>query len=444
MIVVMANMIGTGIFTTSGLIMADLGNAWALLLGWVLGGLFALAGALCYAELGVRFPKAGGDYVFLRESFGDKWGFLSGWVLLLVGFSAPIAAAAMAFATYLLTGFNLPTDVALTLQVRGFILLTFSPVTVIAAGVILIFALLHRHSLYFGSRVQNLLTGLVILLILAFVLAGWSCGRGSWSHLGALPALSLLASDRFASSLILISYAYLGWNGAAFLGEEIDQPHRNLPLALIGGTLLVTLLYLLLNLIYIYALAPADMAGVVAVGERAAAALFGPEISRYFAQGISLGLLSLICVMLLLGPRVYLAMARDGLFFAAFGRLSGPHQTPANAIALQAAMTIVLIFTASFEQLLLFIGTTLTFFSLLTVAGLMYLRHRQPRPELPYRTLGYPLTPLIYILGNLWIIIYSLSRRPEVGLGGLGTVLLGLLLYRLFKKQQPHPDSVPG
>lgn len=436
MIVVMANMIGTGIFTTSGFIMADLENAWALLCGWALGGLFALAGALCYAELGARFPKAGGDYVFLRESFGEIWGFLSGWVLLLVGFSAPIAAAAMAFATYLLTGFGWPTDLGFTLRYRGFILLTVSPVTVIAAAVIFFFALLHRHSLYIGSRVQNLLTGLVILLILTFIGVGLGYGQGSWSHLGPAPPLSLFFTNRFASSLILISYAYLGWNGAAYLGEEIDRPRRNIPLALIGGTLLVTLLYLLLNLTYIYALAPEDMAGVVAVGEKAATALFGPRISRFFAQAIALGLLSLICVMMLVGPRVYLAMARDGLFFAAFGRLHGRRRTPANAIALQAALAIGMIFTASFENLLLFIGTTLILFSLLAVVGLMALRRRQPAPELPYHTLGYPLTPLVYVAGNLWIIGYSLSRRPEIGIFSGATILVGLVLYHLFKRYQ--------
>lgn len=435
-VVVVASMIGTGIFTTSGFIMAELQNPWALLLGWALGGLVALAGALCYGELGARFPHAGGDYVFLRESFGDRWGFVCGFVLLLVGFSAPIAAAAMAFATYLLTGFALPTDWGWSLRYRGFIFLTLSPVTVLASTLILGFAWLHRHSLNLGSRVQNLLTGFNVSLILIFVAAGLLWGRGSWEHLGALPPVSLLISDRFAASLILIAYAYLGWNGAAYLGGEIVNPHRNIPLALISGTLLVIILYLSLNLVYIFALSPAEMAGVLAVGERAAAALFGPRVSRIFAKAIALGLLSLISVMIMTGPRVYLAMARDGLFFQAFGRLTGPHRTPGNAIALQAAMAIVLILTASFEILLLFIGTTLTFFSMLNVMGLMRLRRRQPQPELAYRTFGYPVTPLFYILGNLWIIIYTLGRRPEVGLIGLGTVLLGLGLHYLFKK--PH------
>jgi len=255
-VLVVANMVGAGIFTTSGFIMQELRNPWALLACWAVGGLFALAGALCYGELGARYPRAGGEYVFLRESFGEPVAFLSGWVSLLVGFSAPIAAGAMAFAVYFFGSAGVRPDPGFTWTFHGVTVLTLSPVTLLASGVVLVFSFIHRHSLFLGSRVQNLLTLFKVALILAFIFLALGWGTGTLAHLGEPPPVSFYFSGRFATSLIFITFAYSGWNAATYIGSEIKRPDKNLPLSLILGTGAVMVLYLGLNFIYVYALAP--------------------------------------------------------------------------------------------------------------------------------------------------------------------------------------------
>ncbi len=432
---VVANMVGTGIFTTSGFIIQELGNPWAMLGCWAVGGMFALTGALCYGELGARYPRAGGEYVFLRESFGELAGFLSGWISLLVGFSAPIAAAAMAFAVYFLAGFiGIPAG-GITWTYQGVPILTLSSVTLLAAGVILAFSFIHRHSLSLGSSVQNILTLFKVLLILAFIFLGLKWGKGSLAHFGEAPPLKVLLSGQFATSLIFITFAYSGWNAAAYMGGEISRPRRHIPLALIAGTLFVAVLYLLLNVTFLYGLPPQKMSGVLEVGEKAALALFGPGFSRIFSGAIALSLLSLISAMMLTGPRVYLAMAQDGLFFPGISKLGARRGTPGNAILLQAGLALFLVLTASFENLLLFIGFMLSLFSLLTVGGLIILRQRLPMANLPYRTVGYPFTAIFFILCNLWIVLFALLSKPLVALTGLATILAGTFLYLYFKQR---------
>ncbi|MFZ5451186.1 MAG: APC family permease [Thermodesulfobacteriota bacterium] len=434
-VLVVANMVGTGIFTTSGFIVKELGNPWAMLGCWAVGGLFALTGALCYGELGARFPRAGGEYVFLRESYGELPGFLSGWVSLLVGFSAPIAAAAMAFAVYFLAGWGGGQELGFVWRVQGVALLTLSPVTLLASGVILAFSLVHSHSLFLGSRVQNGLTLFKVALIMALVILGLGWGRGSPAHFEAAPGVGVFFSGQFATSLIFITFAYSGWNAAAYMGGEITRPTRNIPLALVGGTLLVTILYLLLNLTFIYALSVQEMSGVLAVGEKAALSLFGVGVSRVFSGAIALSLLSLVSAMMMTGPRVYLAMAQDGLFFPGLSKLHGRRATPGNAIRLQCGLALFMVLTASFENLLIFIGFTLSLFSLLAVAGLMVVKHKNPAPDLPYKTWGYPYTAILFILGNLWIVFFSIVNRPAVSLTGLAAILSGAAFYLYFKKR---------
>jgi APA family basic amino acid/polyamine antiporter len=440
-ILVVANMVGTGIFTTSGFVIQGLGNPWAMLGCWVVGGLFALTGALCYGELGARFPRAGGEYVFLRESFGELPAFLSGWVSLLVGFSAPIAAGSMAFAVYFLAGWPGLQEMGLVWKIQGVTVLTLAPVTLLASGVIVAFSLVHSHSLFLGSRVQNALTLFKIALIMAFVILGLAWGRGSPAHFEAAPPLGVFFSGQFATSLVFITFAYSGWNAAAYMGGEISRPTRNIPLALLGGTLLVTVLYLLLNLTFIYGLSAQEMSGVLAVGEKAAVALFGVHVSRVFSGAIALSLLSLVSAMMMTGPRVYQAMAKDGLFFPGISRLKGGSATPGNAIRLQAGLALIIVLTASFENLLVFIGFTLSLFSLLAVAGLMVLKRRNPSPDLLYKTWGYPFTAVLFILGNLWIILFSIINRPAVSLTGLAAILSGAVFYFFFKRRAKSPDA---
>ena len=437
--IVVANMVGTGIFTTSGFILQEVGSTSALLLAWFLGGIFALCGALCYGELGARYPQAGGEYVFLRESHGKPLAFLSGWISLIVGFSAPIAAAAIAFATYLLKAVGAPAGAHRVIDLFGVPVATLSLPTLMAVAVVLLLSIIHVHSLRVGSQVQNLLTLFKLALVVGFIAAGLASPNGSTAHLAADFSLASLLDGKFAVALIFISFAYSGWNAAAYLGGEIKRPSRNIPLAMLAGTLLVTALYLLLNLVYVYALAADEMEGVLEVAAVAGARLFGPGIGSWLNGAISLGLLSVLSAMILAGPRVYYAMSRDGIFFPLFARVSDARHTPAPAIGLQAAIAIVMIVSASYDKLLIYIGFTLSLFAMLTVVGLIRLRLRSPATVPTYRTWGYPLTPLIFIIGNLWIIYFSIRSRPAPVLWGLATIAAGLAVYFYFYRRQPFP-----
>ncbi|MBS3759253.1 MAG: amino acid permease [Desulfobacterales bacterium] len=431
-ILVIANMVGTGIFTTTGYIMTELNNPHSLLLCWFVGGIFALCGALCYGELGSRFPRAGGEYVFLRESFGKSMGFLSGWISLIVGFSAPIAAAAIAFATYLFHALSIPASPGITLSVAGFHMATFSWVNLVAVGMIIVFSLVHYHSLATGSRVQNGLTLFKICLIIVFIITGFLFGNGSARHFVPAGGSEGISMEAFAVSLIFVAFAYSGWNAAAYLGGEIKEPRRNIPVSLVVGTLVVICLYLLLNGIYVYAMPADQMGDVLDVGAKSAVFLFGDHISRYFSGAVALGILSVLSAMIMTGPRVYFAMSKDGVFFTLFARLNKKRHTPAASIFLQAAIAIVMVVTATFNELLIYIGFTLSIIAMLTVLGMMWLRHTRPDETGAYKTLGYPFTPLLFVLGNLWIVIFSIKSRPLNALFGLTTILGGILVYAWF------------
>ncbi len=440
--IVVANMVGTGIFTTSGFILQEVGSSSALLLGWFVGGAFALCGALCYGELGARYPQAGGEYVYLREAFGKPLAFLSGWISLIVGFSAPIAAAAIAFSIYLLKAVGATADTDRVVTLFGVPIVTLSLPVMLAIAVVVLLSILHVHSLRVGSRVQNLLTLFKIALIVSFIGAGIFSSGGSTDHFSGSLSLNILLDGKFVVALIFISFAYSGWNAAAYLGGEIKRPSRNIPLAMLAGTLIVTALYLLLNLVYVYALPPDDMRGVMEVAAAAGTRLFGPGIGRWLNGAISLGLLSVISAMILAGPRVYYAMSCDGIFFSLFGKVDATRHTPAHAIGLQAAIAIAMIVSASYDKLLVYIGFTLSLFAMLTVIGLIRVRFKNPGEGPAYRTWGYPLTPLIFILGNLWIIYFSIRSRPAPVVWGIVTIAAGMGMYVYFYRTRSLPREV--
>jgi len=438
-ILVIANMIGTGIFTTSGFIMSSLRNPQAMLLCWFAGGVLALSGAFCYGELGAMFPRAGGDYVFLRESLGRLMGFLSGWISLIVGFSAPIAAAAMAFSTYFSHSLPAGAHGWTTLFLWKVGPVTLSPINVVAIAVIIIFSLVHWRGLHFGSRVQNLLTGIKVGAIFAFIIGGLVLGKGSTAHFSSELPADLIFSGPFAISLIFVSFAYSGWNAAAYLGAEIKDPSQNIPQSLLQGTLLVMVLYLLLNVVFIYALPVEEMSGVLEVGTKSALSLFGHSSGSAFSMAVTVCLLSVISAMIMAGPRVYYAMAKDGTFFRWFGEVGSRPATPGRSIFLQAGIAALMVITSAFDKLLLYIGFTLSLFAMLTVLGMMVLRYRCPDYPRPYRTFGYPVTPILFMLGNLWIIIFSFSSNPMVFLYGGGTILTGLLVFLFFDRITRRP-----
>ncbi|KMY65726.1 hypothetical protein AAU61_20790 [Desulfocarbo indianensis] len=429
--VIVANMVGSGIFTTSGFIMQMLGDPWWLLACWLVGGLIALTGALSYGELGARLPHAGGEYVFLRESFGPAWAFLSGWVSLVVGFSAPIAASAVAAAGYLLQAWpGAPQEPFLAM---GGLALTAE--NLLALFFIAAFTLLHAKSLGLGISILNVLTVFKILVLAVLIAAGLSLWPASepWSPLAAMGSQAPDAGS-VATALVFVSFAYSGFNAAAYLGGEIKNPRRNLPLALMWGTGLVMVLYLLLNVAYLAALGPAGIPGVKEIGALAAKALLGPGAGRALSAAVCLCLLSGLGAMILAGPRVYFAMARDGLFLGFLGRIDPASGLPSNAIWLQCLIAAIMVLTASFEALLFYIGFTLSLFAALAVAGLFALRRRDPRP-VAFRVPGYPLTPLVFIAANLAMVGFALVDNPWRGLPSGITLASGLALYWFFRKR---------
>jgi len=285
------------------------------------------------------------------------------------------------------------------------------------------------------------LTIFKIGLIVVFVVAGLCLGYGSTGNFSKGLDLRPVFQDKFAVSLIFVSFAYSGWNAAAYLGGEIKKPGRNIPLALFTGTFLVMCLYLLLNVVYVYALPAKEMSGVLDVGARSAVSLFGDDISKYFSGAIAIGLLSVLSAMIMTGPRVYYAMSKDGVFFELFGKVNKVHRTPAYSIILQAAIAIFMVITFSFDKLLLYVGFTLAVFAMMTVVGLVGLRIKKASFGRSYKTFGYPITPILFIVGNLWIIYFSIKSKPIVSLFGLGTIALGILFYMHFRKRNKHIES---
>ncbi len=429
---IVANMVGAGIFTTSGFIMQMLDSAWWLLACWLLGGVIALTGALSYGELGARLPRAGGEYVFLRESFGPVWAFLSGWISLVVGFSAPIAASAVAASGYLLQAWpGAPREPlfsagGLVISVENLLALCF-----LAA-----FTLLHTRRLGIGLSVQNTLTFFKILVLTFLICAGlwlWPAD-GGWAPL-SFTGSGAPSAGAVATALVFVSFAYSGFNAAAYLGGEITKPRRNLPRAMLLGTGLVALLYILLNIAYLAALGPEGMPGVKEIGAVAAKALLGPWAGRALSVAICVCLLSGLGSMVLAGPRIYYAMSRDGLLLGALGRIDPRSGVPRNAIMLQAIIAAGMILSASFEALLFYIGFTLSLFAALSVAGLFILRHKDPSPP-PFKVPGYPFTPLVFIAANLAMVVFSLADNPWRGLPSGITLAIGLVLYWYLKRRK--------
>lgn len=428
---VVSNMIGTGIFTTTGFLAGDLGQTSLVLGIWMVGALFALAGALCYSELGVNFPTSGGEYIYLREAYGPIWGFLSGWVSFFAGFSAPIAAAALAFANYL--AFLSPSlsqessmlqwDIAgLTWRIGG--------TQALAAGLVVLLTLLNCVGIALVARVQNVLTTIKVVVIAAFVLLGLFAGQGSWDNLAAVAERTSTSSlpQQFAISLFWVMFGYSGWNAATYVAEELREPHRTLPRALIAGTVAVALMYLALNVVFIFATPLETMKGQVAVGALAASRLFGPQVAGVFGALMALAIVSTVNAMITIGPRVYYAMAKDGAFITAAARLTPRSRVPLAAVIVQGACATLMTFS-SFPQLVTYIGFSLTFFTVLAVSSLFVLRRRPGWQRLPAVSFAYPIVPALYLLVGAWMIYFGFMLRPAISGAALVTLLVGAAVY---------------
>ncbi|MDA0790356.1 MAG: amino acid permease [Proteobacteria bacterium] len=422
--IVVANMIGTGVFVSLGYQLLDIQSPFVLLMLWLVGGVTALCGALTYAELGANLPRSGGEYHFLKELYHPSFGFISGWVSVTVGFAAPTALVAMTFAAYLRQAFP-----AL-------------PGSAMAIGLIVVLGLFHARSRRSSSLTQMTFTAVKVVLIGLFVMAVMAFGANP-QPVSLVPKagdLAMVVSGTFAVSLIYVNYAYTGWNAATYVMGEMRDGARRLPLVLLVGTTLVMLVYLLLNFSFLKAAPMAAMSGKLEIGVIAAQHAFGPEVAMTMAIVLSLLFISTVSAMTMAGPRVLQVIGED---FAVFRWLGVTNQSgvPARAVAFQSLLAIGFILTGSFESVLLFTGFILSLNTFLAIMGVFLLRYQGRLRPGAYRTWGYPVTPLLYLGLTLWTLIYIVINNPVEAFAGLAMIAIGMLAYLAsgrFDRRQGH------
>jgi APA family basic amino acid/polyamine antiporter len=407
--VVIASMIGTGVFTTLGLEAQELKTGFSLMLLWLVGGVTALAGALSYGELAAAMPRSGGEYHFLGKIYHPVLGIVAGWISITIGFAAPSALAAMAFSRYASAFADVPT-------------------TSLAVLVLVVVSAFHAFSVNIGRRFHMLTTMAKILLIMGFCISGLLVVPASHTTVApSLPGWHEVFSPSFAFSLIYVSYAYSGWNATTYIISEVHEPRRVVPRALFHGTLIVMMLYLLLNFVFLRTIPFQELTGKLEIGALSAQYIFG-DYGRLLASAmICVLLLSTISAMVMAAPRVLQVAGEDlpGLRPLAIRARDG---TPLRAILLQLSLAIAFVVTDSFEGVLSFAGFTLNLITILTVAGVFVLRHSDPDMPRPYRVWGYPLTPAVFVLLNSIILAFVLQERPVAAISSLLMVLTGALL----------------
>ena len=439
--IVVANVVGTGIFLTPAFIARRVPDPGAFLGLWALGGLLAVIGALAYAELAAMRPRAGGEYVYIREAFGSLAGFLSGWTSLVAGFSGAIAAAAVGIAVYLdrLVPGAGSTDalVHVPLGVPG-LALDVTPRALVALAVIGAFSAIHARGLGVGRVAQQLLAWLNVGTILLLVVLGFLAAPGTAAEVargatgaGADAAAATVGSlDPGAAlvALVLVMFTYSGWNAAAYVAGELRDPPRTVPRSLLGGTGIVIALYLALNLLYVDVLGVAGIAGAEATGDRVVETLWAATGTRLFTPLILLVLASSVSAMVLTGPRVYYAMATDRCLPPAFARLT-ESGVPRFSIVVQAAWSAVLVLTGGFEALLTYTGFAVVLFAALGVAALFVLRRTEPDAPRPFRAWGYPWAPALFIAIAAAMVAQSILRAPGPSLAGVTLIAAGVPVY---------------
>ncbi len=411
--VVVANMIGTGVFTSLGFQVGDLTSGFTIMMLWLVGGVCAFCGAVCYGELAAALPRSGGEYHFLSRIFHPAVGFLSGWLSITVGFAAPIALAAMAFGKYFSTIFP------------------HAPATTWSLVMVWVITLVHVGGIRIAAGFQNTATWLKVTLICVFIGAGYWLTTGQPVRFTpAAEDVKLIASRPFAVSLVYVMYSYAGWNAATYIVGEIRNPQRNVPKAIALGTLLVTVLYLALNATFLTAAPMSALAGKIDVGHVAAEHIFGITGGKIMSALICLGLASSISAMTWLGPRVLHTMGED---MKILGPLAECDQrgVPVTGLFVQLAIVITLLLTASFNTVLTAVQFSIQLGSFATVVGLIVLRFTQPDLPRPYRCWGYPFTPLLFLAISLWMMVFLMldTVTREASLYGLGLILLGWIIY---------------
>jgi len=431
---VISNVIGIGIFTTPGLV-AQLVPHPLLMLGlWLLGGGLALVGASAYSELAALRPRAGGEYVYLHQAFGSLPAFLSGWTSFAAGFSGAIAAGAVGFAAYLSHYIPRAGDTRPLLSIPLFLgTLEVSSRSIVALSCIALLSAIHLCGLAPGRIVQNTLAGLQVLALLLLIVLGFSLGHGSIKHFavfsGTAKPFGLLLA------LVPVMFTYSGWNAAAYVAEEIREPSQNVPRALALGTCGVTVLYVLLNSVYIYAAPTTELSRSINTGELAARALLGERATSVITPVILVALAGAISAMILAGPRVYFAMARDGLFPIPLGRVHPRFQTPVAAILAQAIWSGVLVISGTFDQILLFTGFAVVLFSGIAVLSVFVLRWKLRNEPRRVRAWGFPWLPAIFVAVSLAMVVNAFRQQPKPSAAGVLVIAAGLPVYWWFVRQ---------
>ena len=418
--VVIASMVGTGILVSPGFMMASLGNYPVIFGLWALGGLLALCGALCVAELAAALPRAGGEYVYLREAYGPMPAFLSGWTSFFVGFSAPLAVAGYVAAEYLLKPFGWAgAESEFRVKVMA---------AIIIAAITLPNLLGHRQSAW----TQNLTTALKFGLFAALAVVAFLFGKGQLSNIGQGRPIGSIKPGDAATQLFYVMFAYSGWNAAGYLAGEVKNPGRILPRSLLLGTVLVTVLYLVLNLVFAYAVPLSDVTfdNATQVPTLAVQNLFGPGASRVFSVLLGLTFLATVSAFILTGPRIYYAMAKDGLFPAVAGRISANGGVPVCAMIAQSACAIIILFAMkNFRDLYQYASVGLSVFALLFIAAVYVLRWRRPEMERPFRLPGYPVVPALFMIVILFMTVFAFKQWRTPSLYSLGSILVGIPVY---------------
>jgi basic amino acid/polyamine antiporter, APA family len=415
--IVVADMVGVGVFTSLGFQVGGIPSGFSILLLWTVGGIVALCGVFSYGELGAMFPRSSGEYNFLGRAYHPAFGFVAGWVSATVGFAAPVALAAMAFGEY------------------GKSILPDAPPLMLAVGVVWVVSLVQLTGVKHSSTFQLVATILKVLLIVAFLVAGFVIGDPQpVSFAPSSAAFSQVVSAPFAISLVFVMYSFSGWNAATYIIGEMRMPERNLPRAMLAGTLVVLVLYVALNAVFLHT-APIDkLAGQLDVARISGSFIFGEVGGRVVGAMICVGLISSISAMMWIGPRVMMTMGEDIPALRVFAKRSRSG-APAYAILFQLTVASLMLLTRSFEAVLDFIQFSLLFCSFFVVLGVIKLRITRPDLPRPYRAWGYPVTPLVFLLVTGFMMYYLLTHRPLQSALGTLVMLSGLLIYAIFRKR---------
>lgn len=424
--IVVADMVGVGVFTSLGFQVKDIPSGFSILLLWVVGGVVALCGVFAYSELGAMFPRSSGEYNFLTRAYHPAFGFVAGWVSATIGFAAPVALAAMAFGEY------------------GKSVLPDAPPLALALGVVWLVSLVQLAGLKHSSTFQLIATILKVLLIVAFLVAGFAIGTPQpVTFTPSVSDFGYIASAPFAIGLVFVMYSFSGWNAATYIIGEMRDPERNLPRAMLAGTLIVLMLYVALNAVFLYTAPSGELAGQLDVARISGTHIFGEFGGRIVGAMICFGLISSISAMMWIGPRVMMTMGEDIPSLRIFARRS-TRGAPAYAILFQLAIASLMLFTRSFEKVLDFIQFSLLFCSFFTVLGVIKLRITRPDLPRPYRAWGYPATPMVFLLMTGFMMYYLLTERPVQSLLGVLIMISGLVIYAVFRKRAGRGAASPN